>query len=115
MKFAVVMALVAEEIEDSVRDAAAAAGAGGVTVITGRGSGAEEKKSFLGLTYEGTQSILFYILEKHICLKVLKAIKRTIAESKSGDGVAFSLPIEHVTGLDVKQVERFEKQILNDI
>lgn len=114
MKFALLMALVKEELEDKIREVASEAGAGGVTIIGGRGSAGEEKKSFLGLAYEGRQSILLYVLEKKLSLKVLKAIKATIDES-NGDGLAFTFPIEHLSGLNVKDIEKFENQIKNEI
>ncbi len=114
MKFAVLVAIVAEELEEKTRKIASEAGAAGVTILNGRGSAGEERKSFFGLTYEGSQTILLYILEKKLLVKVFKEIKKFLNESQ-GSGLAFSLPIEHLSGLNLKDLEKFEEQIKEEL
>lgn len=114
MKFSLLAAIVPDEMEEKVREAAKEAGAGGVTIISGRGSSYKEKKSFFGLTYEGTQAILIYVVEKRLSLKILKAIKKII-DSDDDQGVAFCFPIEHLAGINIHEIESFEKKIIEDI
>ncbi len=45
MKFAVLVAILAEELEEKAIDSAKQAGAGGVTILDGRGIGTQEKKT----------------------------------------------------------------------
>jgi hypothetical protein len=64
MKFSVLIAILAEEMEDKAVDIARDAGAGAVTLMSARGITGDEKKTFFGLTYEGAQSVLMFVLEK---------------------------------------------------
>ena len=71
MKFALLIAIVAEELEGKAIEVARNAGAGGLTIMRARGTGAEEKKTFFGLTYQGSQTVLICILEKKLSLGVM--------------------------------------------
>ena len=64
MKFSTVVAIVAEEHEDTAIDIAKANGAGGVTILNGRGLGLGDKTTFFGLTYERADSVLIFVMEK---------------------------------------------------
>ena len=115
MKFAALVALLAEDLEEAAIDSARKAGAGGVTILGGRGIGMEEKKTFLGLTYEGSQSVLLFVLEKKLSVRVLKQLNRDLELASSSKGVVFTLPLEHITGIDLQQLERFESQLLPEL
>ncbi|WP_018233809.1 P-II family nitrogen regulator [Thioalkalivibrio thiocyanodenitrificans] len=115
MKFAVLVAILAEELEEKAIDAAKQAGAGGVTILDARGIGSEEKKTFFGLTYEGSQSVLVFVLEKKLSVSVLKRITRDLDLASTSKGVVFTIPLEHIAGIDVGQIERFEERIKDDI
>lgn len=114
MKFSVLVAIIPDEMEEKTREEAEKAGAGGVTIISGRGSGLE-KKSFFGLSIEGQQTVLLYVIEKRLAVKVLKAIKSHIELSKHGMGLAFTLPIEHLAGIGLKEIEKFSEEIKEDV
>ncbi|AEY01882.1 hypothetical protein GU3_10630 [Oceanimonas sp. GK1] len=121
MKFSLLVAIVPEELEQTCIDAAKGAGAGGVTILSGRGIGTSSKKTFFGLTYEGSQSILLMVLEKNLSLHVLKAIQTelttTPADKQEGasKGVVLTLPLEHLGGIEAAQLEQFERFIKDDI
>ena len=78
MKFAVLVAILAEDLEEKAIDSAKQAGAGGVTILGGRGIGTQEKKTFFGLTYEGSQSVLVFVLEKKLSVAVLKRLTKDL-------------------------------------
>lgn len=115
MKFAALVAVLAEDMEEAAIDSARQAGAGGVTILGGRGIGSEEKKTFFGLTYEGNQSVLLFVLEKKLSVRVLKALSRDLELDHNSKGVVFTLPLEHIAGIDLQQLERFESQLLPEI
>lgn len=115
MKFSLLIAIVSEEMEEKARKVAKDAGAGGVTILHGRGIGGEEKKVFFGVTYEGAQSVMIFVLEKRLSLKVLKALKEELDMDKGDSGVAFTLPLEHLAGIDLKQLNQFEEIVKEDI
>lgn len=115
MKFSVLVAILAEELEEKVIDVARRNGAGGVTILGGKGIGAREKKTFFGLTVEGSQSVLVFVLEKKLSVQVLKNICKELELDKSSRGVVFTLPLEHIAGIDMTQIHQFEDRIRNDL
>lgn len=115
MKFSVLVAILAEDLEEQAIDIAKRSGAGGVTLLDGRGIGAKEKKTFFGLTYEGSQSVLVMVLEKKLSLSVLKNLSRELDLKDSSRGVVFTIPLEHIAGIDMRQIQQFEEHIKHDI
>ncbi len=115
MRFSVLIAIVSEECEDRAIDVAKNAGAGGVTILNGRGLGLEEKKTFLGLSLEGRESVLLFVLERKLSVKVLKAMRKELELDKEERGFAFTVPIEHLAGIDIKEVQLFQKEIEKEI
>jgi nitrogen regulatory protein PII len=115
VKFSVLVAILAEDLEEQAIDVAKRAGAGGVTILDARGIGAKEKKTFFGLTYEGSQSVLLMVLEKKLSLTILKDISRELDLKNTTRGVVFTIPLEHIAGIDTRQIHQFEEHIKDDI
>lgn len=115
MKFSVVVAILADDLEEKAIDAARKAGASGVTIVSGRGIGAEEKKTFFGLTYHGAQTILICVVEKKLSVAVMKALTEELDLKRNSKGVVFTVPLEHIAGIDTRQIESFTDQIREDI
>jgi len=115
VKFSVLVAILAEELEEKAIEVARATGAGGVTIMGGRGIGAQEKKTFFGLTFEGSQSVLVFVLEKKLSLAVLKALNQALDLRNDTRGVVFTLPLEHLAGIDLRQIQQFEERLKDDI
>ena len=115
MKFAIVIAIVSQEKENEAIDIAKEHGAGGVTITQGVGVGLNEKKTFFGLTYERSESLLFFVLEKSVSLKVMKALNKGLDMENTGHGMVMSMPISHLAGIPQKQLEKFEDQIREEV
>lgn len=115
MKFALLVAIVAEDLEEKAIDVAKKAGAGGVTLLDARGIGAKEKKTFFGLTYEGAQTVLICVLEKKLSLAVMKALTVELELARHSKGVVFTVPLDHIAGIDTRQIESFEERIKSEI
>ncbi len=115
MKFSVLVAILAEELEEKAIDVAKRAGAGGVTIVGARGIGAKEKKTFFGLTYEGSQSVLIFVLERKLSLAVLKDLCDALDLRRQSKGVVFTIPLEHIAGIDLSQIHQFEERIKDEI
>lgn len=115
MKFSVLVAMLAEDLEEQAIESAKASGAGGITILNGRGLGAEQKKTFFGLTYEGSQSVLILVLEKKLSLRVMKTLVKDLDLNNHSRGVVFTLPLEHIAGIDHRQITQFEQLIKNEI
>lgn len=116
MKFSALVAIVPEQQEQECIDAARELGAGGVTVMSGRGISNTARKTFFGLTYDGSQSVLLMVLEKGLSLDVLKALQKVIMpDPKDSQGLIFTVPLEHLGGIDLAQVEKFEQHMKDSL
>lgn len=111
MKFSVLIAIVPEDLEQDCIDASRDLGAGGMTVLSGRGISNTTKKTFFGLTFDGSQSVLLMVLEKGLSLDVLKTIQKILMPENDSQGLVFTLPLEHLGGIDLSQVEKFEQHV----
>lgn len=111
MKFVVVVAITPEELEEEAVHRAQAQGAAGVTVLAGKGLSAEARRTFFGLTFEGSQSVLVMVVARHVAMGILKGMRGLLVQDGDSRGLAFSLPVEHVTGLDMEQVLAFDKRL----
>ncbi len=115
MRFAMVIAIVADTLEEQAVNIAKEHGAGGVTLMKGSGIGLNEKKTFFGLTYERSESVLLFILEKKISLKVMKALNRELDLEHSGHGLVVSMPLDHIAGIPKNQLEKFQEQVKEEL
>ena len=116
MKFSALVAFVPEDQEQECIDEARELGAGGITVMSGRGISNTTKKTFFGLTYDGSQSVLLMVLEKSLSLEILKAIQRTLRPRENDSrGVVFTLPLEHLGGIDMSQIHKFEQHLKDSL
>jgi len=112
MKFSLLGAIVPENLEQTCIDAAKELGAGGITVISGRGISNQVKKSFFGLSYDGSQTVLLMVLEKGLSLQILKALQDLVMpDGKNSEGLVFTVPLEHLGGIDVSQIAKFEEHL----
>ncbi|MEO5317776.1 transcriptional regulator [Arthrobacter sp. CC3] len=114
MKFTAIVVIAPDELEDKVIEHAQQAGATGVTILPGKGIGGESRKTFFGLTFEGTQSVLLMVVGKHLTAPILKELHQVLVKGTESRGLAFAIPIEHLTGIDMRQVVRFEEHLRRD-
>jgi nitrogen regulatory protein PII len=109
MKLKLIMAFVKPHITDKVVDAMKEAGATGATIISARGTGIHEAKSFLGLSIEDKTDMIVFLVEEHIVENLLKVIRISGEFNKPGTGIAFVLPVENIVGLE-SQMKIFKDQ-----
>lgn len=115
MKFSVLVAILADEMEDKAIDIARNQGAGAVSIMSARGITADSKKTFFGLTYEGAQSVLLFVLEKRLSLQVLKSLTKELDLDNDPRGIAFTMALEHLGGIDTREVAQFAKHLMDEI
>ncbi len=115
MKFSVLVAILAEEMEDKAIDIARDSGAGAATILNARGLTADSKKTFFGLTYEGAQSVVMFVLEKKLSVKVLKCLTKELDLDNDDRGIAFTIPLEHLGGIDTRDVDQFTRKLEDEL
>jgi len=112
MKFTALVAIIEDKDEEAAIDVAKEAGAGGVTIIHGKSIGLEEKKVFFGLTLEANVSVLLFILPRRLSMRVMKALREKFdLDNTEHAGMAFTISLSHVAGLDNDELHKFEDNI----
>lgn len=84
---------------DSVMDTARKMGAGGGTVIHGRGTANSEVEKMFNITIQPDKEIVLIIIKSEIKDDVLHALYKEVGLDSPGQGIAFSLPVDDVVGL----------------
>lgn len=88
---------------DDAMAAARSAGAGGGTVIHGRGTARPEDASFFGITLVPEKELLMMIVEKEKTAAVLEAMKKLPCLFQPGSGIAFCMEAENFINLGKHQ------------
>ncbi|HEX2247178.1 MAG TPA: transcriptional regulator [Arthrobacter sp.] len=114
MKFTAIVVIAPDHLEDQAIEHAQRAGATGVTILPGKGIGGESKRTFFGLTFEGSQSVLLMVVGSHLSTSILKELHTILVNDGHSRGLAFSIPIEHLTGIDLRQVAKFEEHMRHE-
>lgn len=96
-----VVAVVADELQDRAVEIARAHGAQGITIIEGRGIGFPEHKVFFGLTYRGYEKVLAFLLDERHARAAEAALNQELLLEQRFKGLVISLPIDQVMGADV--------------
>lgn len=101
MHFKLIIALIEDDKTDAVMEAAREGGATGATVINhARGEGLKISKSFFGLSLETQRDMVLFLVEEHLCRKILEKIARVgDFETKHGAGIAFQIDVEDAVGV----------------
>jgi len=112
VKFTALVAVIQDKDEEEAIKVAKEAGAGSVTIMHGKNIGLEEKKVFFGLTLEENVSVLLFIMPRRVSMRVMKAIRESFdLDNPDNSGLAFTIPLSHVAGLDTKELHKFEHSI----
>ncbi|SRR5690554_2309740 len=98
-KFSLILTVINTGFVDLVMDAAKEAGAGGGTVIHGRGTGNAEIEKLFGLTIQPEKEVVLIVVKDEIAEAVLRAIYESAGLQTPGQGIAFCIPLDHVVGI----------------
>ncbi len=109
MDFNVIMTICPADKQREIVDAAKAAGARGATLLSARGTGVKEAKTFFGLSLDRPQEAVFMLVEKQLCKKIMDAIYNAGDMIQPGNGICFSIPVESFMGLE-SQLSTIEKK-----
>lgn len=101
MHFKLIIAFVDDSMTFEVMEAARKSGATGATVIgNARGEGIEKSKTFFGLSLESQRDVLLFLVEEHLCRKILETIDDVGKFDESeGSGIAFQIDVEDAIGV----------------
>ena len=104
MRMKLIMALVSDDITQTVIDAAREAGATGATVITSvQGEGLKPEKTFLGLDLAAQRDIVLFLVAEPKAREILETIAQAGKfDEEAGTGIAFQVAIEDAVGLSTQ-------------
>ena len=100
IKFQLIVTIVNRGQCGVVIDSSREAGAEGGTIITGRGSGIHEKAKLFSFTIEPEKDIVLTLVPIDRTEKVLEAIVNASNLNDPGNGIAFVIDVEDVTGIN---------------
>ncbi|WP_018233807.1 hypothetical protein [Thioalkalivibrio thiocyanodenitrificans] len=98
------VAVVADELEERARDILREEGAQGVTILAGRGIGFPEHMTFFGITYRGAESILACVLDGDSAERMAERLNCELELLKPFKGLAFCLAVNRSGGIDLDLV-----------
>lgn len=98
-EFELIITIVNAGFSSQVVDSARQAGAGGATLIKGRGTGIHETDSFLGVKIQPEKDIVIILTPKHDRTKIMQAICDKAGLDTEGHGLVFSIPVEDWSGI----------------
>jgi nitrogen regulatory protein PII len=116
MHFKLIIAFVEDDKTAAVMEAARKAGATGSTIINNaRGEGLEPKKTFLGLELETQRDVLLFVVEEHLCRRILEDIGAAgELDDKEGTGIAVQLDIEDAIGVS-HQIQALSRKVEEEL
>lgn len=102
-KFVLIVALVNTGFTSLVMDAARNEGAYGGTVVHARGTGNKDMEKRFGVVITPDKEMVLILVNAKISDRILKAIYDQAGLQTKGQGIAFSLPVEDVVGLNIEK------------
>lgn len=105
--FELIMCIVNPGFAEIVMDAARQFGAKGGTVLQARGTANKEAEEFFKITIQPEKEILMLVVPSAIKDDILHALYRSVGLNSPGHGIAFSLPVDDVVGIN-KSIEQEE-------
>lgn len=101
-----IVAIITKGYITEVKKAAVEAGAKGGTLIHGLGIGSEEAEKFLGISIQPEKDVFLIVVQSEKKNQVMSAIASTVGINTQGQGILFSLPVDHVMGLSEIHFEK---------
>ena len=95
-----IMCIVNEGFADNVMDIAKQHGARGGTILSAQGTANKEAESFFRITISPDKQIVMILVPTDIRDDILHAIYKGAGLDTPSQGIAFSLPVDHVIGLN---------------
>ena len=100
--YEVILCIINAGFSEVVMDTAKKLGAGGGTVIHGRGTASKEAEKIFNITIQPEKEIVMILVKREIKDSILKGLYDTIGLDTNAHGIAFTLPVDDVIGISEK-------------
>ena len=109
--FECILCIVNSGFSEAAMDAAKQFGAKGGTVIHGRGTVSKEAEKFFNISIQPEKDIVIILVTTDIKDNILHALYNAVGTNTKAQGIAFSLPVEDVVGINTsKKKEKKEEK-----
>ncbi|MBQ4370666.1 MAG: P-II family nitrogen regulator [Oscillospiraceae bacterium] len=98
-KYEAVFCIVNSGFADAAMDAARKAGAGGGTILKGRGTAGYEAEKLFNIRIQPEKELLMLLVPEETKDNVLRILYDAAGLDSAGQGIAFSIPVEKAVGL----------------
>ena len=92
---------------DMVMEAARPAGASGGTVMSGKGTGAQQAEKFLGISLANEKDVLLIVASAEKKNAIMQAIMEHAGAQTPAAALCFSLPVTQVVGLRSEDIDNW--------
>lgn len=99
-KYELIICIVNTGFSEEVMDAAREVGVRGGTVIHARGTANKDAEAFFHITIQPEKEAVLMLVDDSIKDDVLHALYNKAGLNTNGQGIAFSLPVDNVVGLN---------------
>lgn len=99
-KYELIICIVNTGFSEEVMDAAREVGVRGGTVIHARGTANKDAEAFFHITIQPEKEAVLMLVDDAIKDDVLHALYNKAGLNTNGQGIAFSLPVDNVVGLN---------------
>jgi hypothetical protein len=87
---------------DDFMTTAREAGAGGGTIISARGTASAAEVKFFGISVQDEKEIIIILTTHEKKNAIMSAVAEKYGMSTEARGLVFSLPVENITGLELR-------------
>lgn len=113
--FTLIVAIVNQGYSEELMDAVRRDGARGGTIINARGTARAEAENRFNISIHPEKEIVLILATDKIVDQLLHTIYRTVGLETLGQGIAFTVPVKDVVGLQPKsykkQLEKFNEEV----
>lgn len=102
-RYEAVFCIVNSGFAEAAMDAARKAGAGGGTILKGRGTASREAEEKFNIRIQPEKELVMLLVPADIKDQVLRALYDGAGLDSAGQGIAFSMPVEKTVGLCKKK------------
>lgn len=114
-QFEMVFAIVNNGYTDDVMAAVKECGATGGTIINARGTANTEVEKFFGISISSEKELVMIIIPTSIKKQVLHAIYQKVGLDTPGQGIAFTVPVDDVVGINKNVTpKKVKKEVTNE-
>lgn len=101
MSASLLIAIVTDSVSEAALDIALREGIKGATILPASGISQSPLKTFFGLTFQASMTLLFWIADCETANRVAQVLNDELDLQSPQQGLALTMPIDRLYGLDL--------------